>query len=153
MVRWYRIDPERQAAVTYNLAHPRLYVYNAAISTDRLRNGDTAAFGDTVVLGVTTSSSSAYTAVGMASKIGGAPMSGIVHVHRSFTANQDFTCFGENGEPAVCRWGDYSAASPDPAASPKGPHGIVWIINMWNGIGEPITGANWWRTWNWAVRP
>ncbi|MFN2590127.1 MAG: hypothetical protein ABR518_05105, partial [Actinomycetota bacterium] len=152
MVRWYRIDPGRAGAVAYSISHPTLYVYNGAISTDRVRRGDTKAFGDMVVVGVSTSSANHRIQIRMASKVRDQPMSPLVVVRTSTGPHEDFTCFGEDGEPAVCRWGDYSAATPDPAASPSGAHGIVWLTNMWSGIGEPVFGANYWRTWSWAAR-
>jgi hypothetical protein len=152
MVRWYRIDPRRGTAVAYNVSHPRLYVYNGAVSTDRVRRGSTKAFGDAVVVGVTTSSATTRTVIRMAAKVGGGPISPLIFVRGSSGPNEDFTCFGDNGEPAVCRWGDYSAATPDPAASTAAAHGIVWMTNMWTGIGEPISGSYYWRTWSWAAR-
>jgi hypothetical protein len=64
----------------------------------------------------------------------------------------DFNCAGST---AVCRWGDYAAATPDPAAPAGGATGVVWLSNMWNKDGstiDPSTGTAW-QTWNWSANP
>jgi hypothetical protein len=132
------------------VSDPALYVFNAAISTDRLNDGATAAFGDGVVIGVNTSSATTFEAIQMVSKVGDAPQSGLVLVKSSDAADEDFSCGGgEGNEP--CRWGDYAAATPDPSADPSGVHGVVWLTSMWTTRGT--AGRNYWRTWNWSAIP
>jgi hypothetical protein len=72
----------------------------------------------------------------MVSKVGAGAQSAFVVVKQSTVADNDFTC-------SPCRWGDYSGASPDPAAPLADPKGKVWLANQWlNGTGSPN-----WRTW------
>jgi hypothetical protein len=51
----------------------------------------------------------------------------------------------------VCRWGDYSGATPDPRVPAAATRGRIWGTNQWNLMGDP--GAAPWRTWNFAVTP
>ena len=63
-------------------------------------------------------------------------------------ANVDFSC--SSTDP--CRWGDYSGASPDPAAPGTGSAGKVWLANQYNIAGGTTSGTAW-RTWLFAVTP
>jgi hypothetical protein len=56
-------------------------------------------------------------------------------------------------ELGICRWGDYSGASPDPGASQTGTEGHVWLTQMWSKGGGPNAGAAEWGTWNWQATP
>jgi hypothetical protein len=49
-----------------------------------------------------------------------------------------------------CRWGDYSGATPDPAATDT--VGKVWLGNQYN-LASGTTGSTAWRTWLAAVTP
>src|ERR1700739_2185752 len=41
-------------------------------------------------------------------------------------------------------WAAYSGASPDPAASPSAPHGVVWGAREWNAASpNPSGGPGW----------
>jgi hypothetical protein len=120
-----------------------LYVFNAGISNDRTCTATTCAHGGAMVLGFSTSSSTTFPAAQMVSKVGASAQSGIVLVHQSATADNDFTC---SSHAQGCRWGDYGGATPDPAASLTAPNGEVWLSN------ESVTnGLN--TTWNWEAKP
>jgi hypothetical protein len=55
--RWYEIDPAARTVVqTGEVSHSSLFVFNGAISPDRVVSGGTKAFGANMVLGYTTSS-------------------------------------------------------------------------------------------------
>lgn len=107
-----------------------------AISPDR--NGATHSFGSNMVLAFNTSSSTTLATAQMVSKVGANPQSGFVLVSASTAADTDFTCI------PVCRWGDYSGASPDPASTT----GNVWISVMLSKSGSPG-----WYTWKWEATP
>jgi hypothetical protein len=76
----------------------------------------------------------------MVSKIGAGAQSALVSVHAATLAENDFSC------NPTCRWGDYSGATPDPAASMGGAAGEVWLTNEFAG-GSAI------HTYNWEAKP
>jgi hypothetical protein len=146
--RWYEVDPFGRTVLQSGVAtDPALYVFNAAISPDRANNGATSSFGSNLVLGFNTSSSGEFPKIQMVSKVGAGAQSPFVLVQASLGFNQDFTCDTES----VCRWGDYSAASPDPNP-PPGPTGAVWLTNAFNDPSVTTADSDW-RTWNWATTP
>ncbi len=142
-VNWFKIDTTTLApgattqTTTYEISDPDLFVWNANPSSDRLVSGSTTAFGDSVIVGVTTSSPTTFASDQMVSKVGSGAQSALVLVH---VGAVDSGCGG------TCRWGDYSAATPDPAADPGGAHGVVWLSNMF----ERATDDG---TWNWSASP
>jgi len=139
-VRWYEINPAKpQLVQTGKVTDSNLYVFNGGISTDRTVSGAGAAHGSTMVLGFSTSSSNTFPAIQMVSKVGSNPQSGFVKVQQSSSFEADFSC------TPVCRWGDYSGATPDPAADLGAANGEVWLSNQWS------TGT--WQTWNWEAIP
>ena len=95
-----------------------------------------------MVLGFNTSSASAFVAVQMVSKVGAHPQSGFVLVHQSTAPYAPAGC-GSLG----CRWGDYSGATPDPAASMAAKNGEVWLTSEWT------SGDSNRPTWNWEALP
>jgi hypothetical protein len=151
-VRWYEIDP---AAATLlqngSVTDPNLFAFNGAVSPDRAVQGKALSqrfFGDSMVLGFNTSSANDFPAIQMVSKIRSNPQSGFVMVQASPGPEEGFDCW----ELGKCRWGDYSGASPDPAAPGTGSTGRVWLSNMWSdGETDPLAAT--WRTWNWAATP
>jgi hypothetical protein len=157
-VRWYEIDPVhatlfQHGRVSYaadqGLAK---WAFNGAISNDRKVNGTVQSFGDTMVLGFTSSSFSDFPAIQMVSKIGPNPQSGIVLVQQSLGADQGFDCSQNPNSPGTCRWGDYGGAAPDPEASSSLTHGRVWLTNEWTSpIVDPLNAT--WLTWNWEATP
>jgi hypothetical protein len=150
-VSWYEINPTAARLVQLGVvANPTMNVFNGAVSPDRAVNGTSTAFGSDMVLGFDTSSTTTYPAVRMVSKIGAFAESAWVTIQRSPGPDLDFSC-SANG---VCRWGDYAAATPDPAAPTTGATGNVWLTSMWTADGRVNpTGAVVWRTWNWEAAP
>jgi hypothetical protein len=149
MERWYEIKiSTATVAQTGVLSYPGLFAFNGAISPDRQVNGATSAFGSNMVLGYNTSSTATYPAVRVVSKRGTDTVSALVVVRASPGPDVDFACAGAT---AVCRWGDYSAATPDPAPA-GGATGAVWLTNMWASGGTSTAQANW-RTVNWTAVP
>lgn len=142
-VRWYEVsmssgDPppvEQSGTVSSN----SLYVFNAAISPDRRVGSGGSAFGDSMVLGFNSSSASSFVSIDTVNKIGSGAQSAFAPIQQSTQAYTGFAC------GSFCRWGDYSGATPDPAASLAASHGTVWLSNQWNDSR--------WRTWNEAMSP
>jgi len=151
-VRWYEIDPASRTLLQSGTVAPRgVHAFNGAISPDRVSRGSTRAFGSSMVLGFNTSSPTTFPSVAMVSKRGDDSVSAPVVVRTSPGPAVDFTCAAGGG---VCRWGDYAAATPDPAASAADAVGRVWSSNTWTRDGR-VTGENGtsWTTWNWGARP
>jgi hypothetical protein len=145
-VRWYEIgtSPTPTLAQAGAVTSPNLYIWNAAVSPDRADEGNgNAAYGSDMVVGFNTSSPNDYAAIQMVSKRGSQPQSNMVLVQQSLGPNIDNTC------GPVCRWGDYSGATPDPLVSSGG---MVWLSGEWN---NPATDGSTvdWQTWNWAATP
>jgi hypothetical protein len=150
-VNWYEINVAG-AALFQNgvVSDPNLYAFNGAISSDRAAGGTVHAFGSDMVVGFTTSSTSAFPAIQMVSKIGTGPQSGFVMVKQSPGPDEGFDCF----ELQRCRWGDYGGASPEPLVPTVlgATKGFVWLTNEWvNGMTDPLNAT--WRTWNWRASP
>jgi hypothetical protein len=129
-----------------------LFVWNGAVSPDRAVSPAGSGFGSNMVMGFNTSSAQDFSAIQMVSKVGANAQSQFVLVKQSpFGPYIDFSCNGE-GRGSTCRWGDYSGASPDPAASLTGTSGKVWLSNEWNVSNGNRAFADW-RTWNWGATP
>ena len=146
-VNWYEIRPGGTPKLYQKgvVSDPDLYVFNGGVSNDRTvdKKGN-AAHGNAMVLGFNTSSSNTYPAIQMVSKVGANPQSGFVLVEQATTFHGDFSC--TQNEAHVCRWGDYSGATPDPAAGVKGLHGEVWLSVQ-------LTAGTAWNTWNFEAKP
>ena len=139
--RWYAIDTGKSDTVTPGtLGDSSLYVFNGAISPDLS--------GGNLVLGVSTSGANAFPAM-QAVKWAAANATPLLVaatstsspgsvIEQSQTYNYDFSC---SGRQSVCRWGDYSGASPDPSG------GGVFLSNQYNVGGGSIFQAAW-RTRN-----
>ncbi len=149
--RWYEIGVAPGTAP----ASPHLgkasdlnkWVWNGAISPDRaVPLTGSPSFGSDMVMGFNTSSPVDCSAIQMVSKVGTNLQSAFVLVHQSTGPNADFSCRNAN---SVCRWGDYSGASPDPAATTGG---AVWLTGEWNVPNSNLDRAAW-RTWNWEATP
>jgi hypothetical protein len=141
-VRWYEIQPGSTPILKQSgsITSATLYVYNGGVSPDRACTLTACAFGDTMIAGFTTSNSTNFTSIQMVEKIGSGAQSAFVMVHAATVAENDFSC------APTCRWGDYSGATPDPAANQSGSHGEVWLTNEYAG-GSKI------NTWNWEAIP
>jgi hypothetical protein len=70
----------------------------------------------------------------------------LVLVKQSPGPDIDFTCL------QTCRWGDYSGATSDPAASLSGTRGRVWLTNEWNVASATDKDVDA-RTWIWSAVP
>ena len=144
VVRWYEINPvARTRLQTGTIQNANQFIFNGAISPDRGVRGATKVGGSNMVTGVSTSSSSSNPAIRMASKIGAGAQSGLVPVRNSSTFYDGFDCGSR--APNLCRWGDYSGATPEP--NPPSGQTRVWLTNQW------VASDRTWRTWNWVARP
>jgi hypothetical protein len=140
--RWYEFNPATGAVLQNGVVgSPSLYTWNGAISPDRAGSS----FGDSMAISVSTSSSTTYPAIQFAWKKGAAAQSAMTKLVQANAPNVDFSC----SSTAACRWGDYSGASPDPAAT--GTVGKVWLANQYNLSGSTSSTA--WRTWIFGVTP
>jgi hypothetical protein len=87
----------------------------------------------------------------MVSKQGSTPVSDPVLIKASPAVLDDRTCLDIS---LGCRWGDYSAATPDPLVPGGANTGRVWLTNQWvRAQGEPNKRPAKWGTWNWATTP
>jgi hypothetical protein len=151
-VRWYEIDPTNGLLFQTGLVRAtNTWVFNGALAPDRQVRGSQKHFGSNMVLTYSSSSSSTFSTIWVRSKRGAAAISAARLVKASTAADIDFAC---NSAALVCRWGDYSAATPDPVLSPANAvRGHVWITNQFNANPvDPVNNA-YWRTWNAAVNP
>ncbi len=147
-VRWYEINPTPSPPVPYDSgsqSSSSVFVFNQAIAPDRRVSGAGRQYGDAMVLAFNTGSATQPVDVEMVSKTAGSPPSAPVVVKTSSGPISDGAC-GDPEHPGVCRWGDYSAASPDPSSDTSQSHGVVWFSNAF----AASTHAH---TWNWSARP
>lgn len=151
-VRWYEIDPVTRTLMQSGKAtSASLYSFNGAISPDRRVQGRTRAFGADMVMNFNTSSGSTFPAIKVVSKVGAGAQSAPSTVVTSAGPNIDFSC--DSASEPVCRWGDYAAATPDPASSTTGTVGVVYGTNQYNRDGRIAPSAANWLTRNFAHRP
>ena len=144
--RWYEIDPAAGSVLQSGaVSSGSLFVWNGAISPDRASSGASGSFGDSMAMSVSTSSPATYPAIQFVSKRGAGAQSALMNLVQANGANVDFSC----SSTTPCRWGDYSSASPDPAASGSGK---VWLGNQYNLAGG-TTSSTAWRTWIFGVTP
>jgi hypothetical protein len=151
-IRWYEIDPTEPSLFQRGtISGPNgLYAFNGAISPDRQVNGGISRFGANMVVGFNTSSTEQRPDIRMVSKQGNAPVSDHVLIKSSPAVLEDKSCF----KVPWCRWGDYSAATPDPVVPGAATTGRVWLTNQWvMAQGKPNKRPAKWGTWNWAVTP
>lgn len=145
--RWYEINPRAATLVqSGTVKNASLFLFDGAISPDRVVNDTAKSYGGNMVMSFVTSGSATFPTIQMVSKRADLRMSSMVSVHASPGADTDFTC-----TPPPCRWGDYAAATPDPAASTTGQTGVVWLTSMWTLRSSSATTA--WQTWNWSAKP
>lgn len=142
-LRWYELLPGDKTTVVQSgaVTDNKLWVYNGGVSPDRVVDGSgNTGHGDNMVVGVSTSSAKKFVSIQMVSKIGSGSQSALVMVQAGTVTENDFTC------SPTCRWGDYSGATPDPAAPTGGPSGEVWLTNE-------LPGGTHVNTWNWEATP
>jgi len=88
-------------------------------------------------------------AIKAASKIGPNPVSALSTIATSAASDTGFDCIQDAG---LCRWGDYAAATPDPAAPATGTTGQVWGSSMLAAPGGSAASSGW-TTRNFAIKP
>jgi hypothetical protein len=138
--RWYEINPAGSVMQSGKVTNDSLYIWNGAVSPDR--NGTSGLFGSGMAMSVSTSSTSSNPAIQFVTKPAGGSQTVLKNIVQSGGPNIDFSC-------SPCRWGDYSGASPDPAATTAGK---VWLANQYNLAGGSTSGVSW-RTWVFGVTP
>jgi hypothetical protein len=145
--RWFEIVPETdtgprvlQAGV---VTDPSNDVFNGAVSPDRTVSRAGRSHGTAMVMGFTTSSSTRCADAEMVSKVGNGVQSDPVVVDAPGVPLDDFSCTF-----ALCRWGDYAGASPDPAAPLAGKTGAVWLAEDVPDASGAVQG-----TWVWRASP
>ncbi|MBI2709316.1 MAG: hypothetical protein HYX34_06435 [Actinobacteria bacterium] len=94
------------------------------------------------------SSATVFPRIRAVSKVGAGAQSTGITIRASTQPYVGFDCV----RAAACRWGDYAAATPDPAAATGGTVGQVWVTSQWTAGGTSTSQANW-RTWNASVTP
>ncbi|MDQ6867873.1 MAG: hypothetical protein M3178_05555 [Pseudomonadota bacterium] len=150
-VRAYEIDPVPATPVVLrsgDIASPGLFLFNAAISPDRRHDGAISAFGNSVVIQFNVSGSGTNPEIVAGSSVNGGPLSFLL-VMNGAGPYRDFTCVAPG---STCRWGDYSAATPDPRPVIAG-RGVVWGTNQFSGVVSPPPGGVNWRTQIFALEP
>jgi hypothetical protein len=151
-VRWYELGVTSTPPTVLQrgvVSSTSRYIFNGAVSPDRkVALGQTSKFGDSMVLGYNSSSTTQRPDIRMVSKIRNGLQSGEVFV-RTSNVNflNDFTC-----SSGTCRWGDYAAATPDPATASTASLGQVWLTNAFVRTTGSSFGSGW-GTRNWAARP
>ena len=151
-IDWYEINASRTASSpapslfqSGTVSSPSLWVFNGAISSDRIVTGPITAYGSSMVLGFNTSSAQSYPAIQMVSKIGDKPQAPFVFVRQSSGPLPDSDCGSD-----ACRWGDYSGAAPDPGAVLGLASGKVWLGNQY--VTPTFNNLNV-KTWVWQAKP
>jgi hypothetical protein len=146
-VRWYEIDPAAHALLQSGTAsNASLFEFNGAISPNRQVNGTTVTGGDAMVLNFDTSSSTTLPTIKMLSKIGSGAQSAAVVVKKSPGQLSGFDC---TAGAQFCRWGDYAAATPDPATANQ-----IWQVSQFAvGSGSGTSGPATSRTQNFVATP
>ncbi len=143
--RWYELTPSSASPLDSGVVtDPSLFIWNGAISPDRSNAGGTT--GGSWALSVSTSSPTTFPAIRLKWKKAGGSASALTNIVQSNGPLVDFSC----SSTTPCRYGDYSGASPDPAAT--GPIGKIWLANQYNLASGSTSGVNW-RTWILAVTP
>jgi hypothetical protein len=102
-----------------------------------------------MVIDVVQSSATTLPAIKVASKIGSGAISSPSTIATSAAADTGFDCTKDSG---LCRWGDYAAATPDPAAPASGTAGQVWGSSMLGAPGGSASSSGW-TTRNFAIKP
>jgi hypothetical protein len=98
-----------------------------------------------MAMSVSTSSASAFPALQFVWKKGANSQSPLTNLVQATGPNIDSSC----SDTTACRWGDYSGASPDPAAT--GAAGTIWLANQYNFASSTSADTDW-RTWVFGVR-
>ena len=140
VVRWYEFLPASRSIYQQGvLQNSSDFYFNAAISP--------TSAGNEAAIFYNRASSTLLSKLGSQTRTGATPLgqmdSGELSLGSSMAANQE-NAFSTNCTQNPCRWGDYSGASPDPAAT----H-VVWGSNQLDG--PVFYGYAQWFTQNFAV--
>ncbi len=151
-VRWYEIDPVPATPVVLrsgDISFSNAFLFNAAISPDRRVDGAISAFGKNFVIEYNVSGklTGINPRINSRSSVNGGPLS-FLSVIGGAGPYRDFTC---QAAGSTCRWGDYSAATPNPR--PSGTQGVVWGTNQFSGLANPPPAGVNWRTRIFALKP
>jgi len=150
-VRWYEIKPTTHSLIQHGtLSSSSLFTFDGAVSSDRRVNGTSSKFGGDMVIDIVQSSSAVLPVIKVASKIGSGAISALTTVANSGAPDTGFDCLQSGTN--LCRWGDYAAATPDPASATSGTTGAVWGSSMLAAAGGSVSTSGW-TTRNFAVRP
>ena len=152
-VRWYEINPKPATPVLLRsgtISAANTFIFNAAISPDRRVDGATKTFGQSFVINYNASSdtNNINPRILAASSVNGGAVATKL-IRNGVGPYRDFTCPKAGN---LCRWGDYSAATPDPKPATAG-RGVVWGTNQFSGVNNPPANGVNWRTRIFAVRP
>src|SRR5436305_866644 len=123
--RWYELLPASKT---------KRQEGNVSVSGDSVFNGaiSPSMSGNEAVIQYNTGSASQLIDLRASSRLAGTAvgtMSGEQVLGQSTNADQDFTCPSSDptGQTLACRWGDYSAVTPDP--DPNNAH-LIWGTNQ-----------------------
>lgn len=126
-VEWFELKAGGGVAQQGVLSDSSRYVFNGTNSSDRAyTNATTTAYGSNMGIDVTTSSSSQYPSMAVATKRGTSSLSPLVTVVAGTGA---ITCGG------TCRWGDRSSAHASVATSTSLTTGRIYFSNGWASPG------------------
>jgi hypothetical protein len=158
VVRWYEFDlGDPVGPLTPVLLHSgtagvgNAFAFNGAISPDRARHLSVVGkFGDRFLIEFNSSSQFEDASIFAASGVNG-HIDSFRLVEAGVAPYTDATCPISGN---TCRWGDYSAASPDPTPGQfSTSHGVVWGTNQWGQVRRSVFGGNEWRTRIFALEP
>lgn len=145
IVRWYELIPATRSVRQSGDANAGSTIanFNGAISP--------TIDGNEAVLQYNQSSSTTLATVVVQSRLSSTPLgqmdpvvTSIATIGTSSAPENDFSCGGTPQSP--CRWGDYSAATPDPSANHT-----VWGTGALTGAGTPSAFPGW-TTRNFAAK-
>ncbi|MCI0465877.1 MAG: hypothetical protein L0Y57_02555 [Beijerinckiaceae bacterium] len=154
-VRWYEIDPVPAGPVilrTGTIQSEPSFLFNAAISPDRMVNGIQRLFGDSFVIEYNVSGAAGppiFPRIVAGSSAHGGPLQ-FALIRNGVGPYIDFTCPFSGFQ---CRWGDYSGAAPDPVAPTGANIGLVWGTNQFSGVAAPSPSLANWVTRIFALKP
>jgi hypothetical protein len=154
-VRWYEINPVPTTPVVLrsgDIASAGSFLFNAAISPDRrVKSGTSSAYGNNFVIEYNVSGkvSNINPRIVATSSVNGGALSSSLLVKDGVGPYRNFDC-ADSG--STCRWGDYSAATPDPN-SPDASRGVVWGTNQFSGVVNPPPDGDNWRTQIFELEP
>jgi len=152
-VRWYELNPVSNPPTVLRdgtiQAEP-FFLFNAAISPNRSVNSVQSLFGESFVIEYNVSGAAGiFPRIVAGSSVNGGALQFLL-VRNGAGPYIDFTCPFAG---TICRWGDYSGATPDPVALVGDNTALIWGTNQFSGVVDPSPSAANWVTRIFAVRP